>query len=94
MAEAGYQPTLGLRLGALLVRADLEGVQVRGRGGEWGGATSARSVYPRTFEKIRDRVVATGRLGGDEADAFLHELEAPSFRAFSAIHFGAWGRKP
>lgn len=94
LADGGYQPTLGTHLGPLLVQAGLRDVQVRGRGAEWGGGTSARSVYHRTFEKLRDSVVAAGRLSESEADGFLEALASDSFRAFSAIHYAAWGRKP
>ena len=94
MAAAGYQPELGLHLGAHLLDAGLRGVQVRGRAGEWTGAGEQPSLFLRTFEKVRDRVVSEGRLAAEEADRLLADIRSPSFRAVTAIHFGAWGRKP
>jgi ubiquinone/menaquinone biosynthesis C-methylase UbiE len=94
MAAAGYQPDLGTHLGAHLLDAGLEEIQIRGRAGEWTGAGDQPSVFLRTFEKIRDRVVADRRLSAEEADRLLMEIQSPSFRAVTAIHFAAWGRKP
>jgi ubiquinone/menaquinone biosynthesis C-methylase UbiE len=94
MAAAGYQPHLGTHLGAHLLDAGLEDIQIRGRAGEWTGSGDQPSVFLRTFEKIRDRVVAEGRLSAEEADRLLTEIKSPSFRAVTAIHFAAWGRKP
>ena len=94
MAASGYQPDLGLHLGAQLLDAGLVGVQLRGRSGEWTGAGEQPSVFLRTFEKIRDRVVSEGRLSDEEADRLLEEVQSPSFRALTAIHFAAWGFKP
>jgi SAM-dependent methyltransferase len=94
MAAAGYQPDLGLHLGAHLLDAGLTNIQVRGRAGEWTGAGDQPSLFLRTFEKIRDRVVVEGRLSAEEADELLREMRSPSFRAVTAIHFAAWGRKP
>jgi SAM-dependent methyltransferase len=94
MAGAGYQPGLGLHLGGHLLDAGLTNIQVHARAGEWTGSGDQPSVFLRTFEKIRDRVVAEGRLATEEANRLLAEIRSPSFRAFTAIHFAAWGRKP
>ena len=93
MAAAGYQPDLGRHLGAHLLDAGLTVIQVRGRSGEWTGAGEQPSVFQRTFEKIRERVVSEGRLSDEEADQLLGEIQSPSFRAYTAVHFAAWGRK-
>lgn len=94
MAEAGYQPDIGLHLAAHLMDAGLRGVQVRGRAGEWTGAGEQPSVFLQTFERIRERVIEQGRLSPEEADRLLAELRSPDFGAVTAMHFAAWGRKP
>ncbi len=94
MSAGGFQPDLGLHLGAHLLEAGLTQIQIRGRAGEWTGAGEQPSGWVRTFEKIRGRVVAEGRLSDEEAERLLKEIQSPSFRAVTAIHFGAWGRKP
>ena len=55
--------------------------------GTWAG----KSFY---FEKVRDRVVASGALSAGEAQDFLDLIHAPDFHARTAIHFAAWGRRP
>lgn len=93
MADAGYQPGLGLHLGALLLDAGLTQVQMRGRAGEWSGAARP-SAWLLTFERIRERVLASGRLTAAEIDRFLGEIQSPAFRALTGIHFAAWGQQP
>lgn len=93
MASAGFQPDLGLHLGAHLLKAGLVQVQLRGRAAEWTGAGDHPSVFLATFKKVRDRVVSEGRLSGVEADRLLDEIQSPGFRGVTAVHFAAWGRK-
>ena len=57
MVANGYHAQLGLHLGDLLRRVGLHNVQVRGWVGEWTGAGPNPSVYLRTFEKIRNKVM-------------------------------------
>lgn len=94
MQAGGYHADLGLRLGDLLRRAGLVAVQVQGWAREWTGAGPAPSVFLRTFEKVRDRVVASGALCAGEAQDFLALIQAPDFHALTAIHFAAWGQRP
>jgi SAM-dependent methyltransferase len=94
LADAGYQPRLGLELGDRLRAHGLLDVQVRGSCSEWTGAGDAPSTWVLTFQKIRERIVASGRLLPDEAEAWLAAIRSPSFRAITGIHFVAWGRRP
>lgn len=93
MAAGGYQADLGLHLGDALRRQGLRDVQVRGWTAEWTGAGSSPSVYLRTFQKIQDRVVAAGDISAQEAARFLADIQSPGFRAITAVHFAAWGRR-
>jgi len=94
MVANGYQADLGLHLGDALRRLGLLTVQVRGFAGEWTGAGPNPSVYLRTFQKIREKVIVRGEISASEADRFLAEIQSPNFRAITAIHFVAWGQKP
>jgi SAM-dependent methyltransferase len=94
MQAGGYHADLGLRLGDLLRQAGLADVQVQGWAREWTGAGPNPSVFLRTFEKVRERVVASGAMSADEAQRFLDLIQAPDFRALTAIHFAAWGQRP
>jgi SAM-dependent methyltransferase len=94
MVANGYHAHLGLHLGDALRCLGLRKVQVRGWVGEWTGAGPNPSVYLRTFEKIRDRVIARGELCEADCDRFLAEIQSPAFRAITAVHFAAWGQRP
>jgi SAM-dependent methyltransferase len=93
MCGSGYQADLGLHLGTHLRDLGLTDVLVRGWTSEWTGAGDEPSGWRLTFEKIRDRVVAQGRLSSDDADRVLAEIRSPDFRAITGVHFAAWGRK-
>lgn len=71
MVASGYQADLGLRLSDELRALGLRDVQLRGWTSEWTGAGVRPSVFLRSFEKIRDRVVANRRLSAGEADLLL-----------------------
>jgi SAM-dependent methyltransferase len=105
LSSAGYNPELGIHLGDKLRALGLTQVDLRGAGGEWSGrarpadATASRedegpSVFVMTFERVRERIVEMGLLSAEEADRFLEDIRAPEFRAMTALHFIAWGRKP
>jgi hypothetical protein len=94
MVAHGYHAELGLHLGDALRRLGLCKVQVRGWVGEWTGAGPNPSVYLRTFEKIREKVIARGELSAAESDRFLAEIQSPEFRAITAVHFAGWGQRP
>jgi len=94
MESNGFDPLLGLRLGDLLRAQGLFEVQMRGWTMEWSGAPPNRSLYVQTFERLRDQVVDRGLLSQDEATRFLSEIQSPSFRAITGVHFAAWGRRP
>ena len=92
MSTAGFDPTLGIRLGDKLRALGLTEVGLRGSGGEWTG--SHTSVFLMTFERLRERIVDLGLLSAEEADRFLEDIRSPEFHALTAIHFIAWGRSP
>jgi len=91
MRLAGFDPSLGLRLGDLLRELGARDVEVRGILGEWSGEDP---MWRLTFEKLRPQVQARGLLTADEIDTFFADLSCPDFRAVTAIHVAAWGRKP
>jgi SAM-dependent methyltransferase len=94
MSTAGFNPTLGIHLGDKLRALGLAEVGLRGSGWEWSGGGDRPSVFVMTFERLRDRIVDLGLLSGEEADRFLTNIRSPEFRAITAIHFIAWGKRP
>ena len=93
LSSAGYDPTLGIRLGDKLRGLGLVDVGLRGAGGESGGGDKP-SVLALTLERVRDRILDMGLLSNEEIDRFLRDVRSPDFRAVTAIHFIAWGRRP
>jgi 2-polyprenyl-3-methyl-5-hydroxy-6-metoxy-1,4-benzoquinol methylase len=96
MSAAGFQPTLGIRLGDELRAVGLAAVQVKGLTGEWtaAGDHPVGKVYRMTFERLRERVTGQGLLTQEEVDQFLAEIQSPDFHAITGVHVAAWGRKP
>jgi SAM-dependent methyltransferase len=94
MVANGYHADLGLHLGDALRRLGLHKVQVRGWTSEWSGAGPTGLVYLRTFEKVREKVIAADELSAADADRFLSEIRSPAFRAITGVHFCAWGQRP
>ena len=93
LSSAGYDPTLGIRLGDKLRGLGLVDVGLRGAGGESGGGDKP-SVLALTLERVRDRILDMDLLSNEEIDRFLADVRSPDFRAVTAIHFIAWGRRP
>ena len=94
MVDHGYHADLGLHLADLLRATGFEDVKVRGWTSEWTGHGPSPSVFLRTFQKIRDAVIKEGRLDERAADAFLGLIQEQDFKAITAVHFAAWGRRP
>ena len=96
MRSAGFQATLGVRLGDELRGLGVAGVQVHGRTVEWtaAGDQPTGKVYWMTFQRLRERVTKAGLLTDGEVEQFLADIQSPEFHAMTAIHVAAWGRKP
>jgi SAM-dependent methyltransferase len=96
MSAAGFQPTLGIRLGDELRAVGLEAVQFKGLMHEWtgGGDNPAGKVYRMTVDRLRDRITANGLITNDDVNRFLADIQSPDFHAITGVHVTAWGRKP
>jgi len=96
MQSAGFQPTLGIRLGEELRRLGAEAVQVHGRTTEWTAADDQPTgkLYRMTFQKLRERVLKAGLLTEAEIEQFFADIQSRDFHAMTGIHFAAWGRRP
>lgn len=96
LSSAGFQPTLGVRLGDELRAAGLQDVWLKGLTSEWTGGMNhpGGKVYRMTVERLRERMVKAGLLTNEEVDQFLTDVQAPDFHAITGIHCAAWGRKP
>ena len=93
MEAHGYHAALGLSLAGMLRVAGLSDVCLQGWTSEWTGAGERPSVFLKTFEKIGPRAVSEGRTSSEDADWLLREIKRPTFRAISATHYCAWGRR-
>jgi SAM-dependent methyltransferase len=96
LRSAGFQPTLGVRLGDELRAAGLREVILQGITGEWtaAGDHPVGKVYRMTIERLRERMVKAGLLSNTEVDQLLADIQSPDFHAMTGIHCAAWGRKP
>ena len=95
LGKAGFNPTLGINLGVHLRKLGFEQVQMVGTCREGNGNDGkGGKIYKLTFERLRPKMVESGALTAAEADEFLAEICSADFAAVTAIHFGAWGRKP
>ena len=96
LRSAGFQPTLGVRLGDELRAAGLQDVWLNGMTGEWtaAGNHAVGKVYRMTIERVRERMVTAGLLADVEVDQFLADIQSPDFNAIPGIHCAAWGRTP
>jgi SAM-dependent methyltransferase len=96
LMSAGFQPTLGVRLGDELRAAGLQDVCLKGTTGEWtaAGDHPVGKVYRMTIERVRERMVKAGLLTNEEVDQLLTDIRSPEFHAMTGIHCAAWGRKP
>jgi SAM-dependent methyltransferase len=96
MRAAGFQPTLGVRLGDELRAVGVADVQVHGRTVEWtaAGDQPTGKVYRMTFQRLRERVTKAGLLTDAEVDQFFADIQSPAFHAMTGLHVAAWGRKP
>jgi SAM-dependent methyltransferase len=96
LQSAGFQATLGVRLGDELRALGLRDVQLKGVTGEWtaAGDHPVGKVYRMTIERLRERIVNAGLLTNEEVDQFLADIRSPEFHAITGIHCAAWGRKP
>jgi SAM-dependent methyltransferase len=95
MSAAGFQPTLGIRLGDELRSVGLEQIQFKGLMHEWtgGGDNPAGKVYRMTVARLRDRMTANGVVSNEDVDQFLTDIQSPDFHAITGVHVTAWGRK-
>src|SRR5262245_9184450 len=95
LSSAGFQPTLGLRLGNELRAAGLREVALKGMIHEatGGGDHPGLKVYRMTVERMRERMVNAGLLTNDEVNQFLTDLQSPELHAITEVHCVAWGRK-
>jgi len=96
LSLAGFQPTLGVRLGDELRGAGLQNVTLKGIliEGTGGSDHPGAKVLRMTIERMRERIVKATLLTNEEVDQFLADGQSPELHAITAIHCAAWGHKP
>jgi SAM-dependent methyltransferase len=96
LRSAGFQASLGVRLGDELRAVGLQDVSLRGFLVEATGGSDhpGNKIYRMTIQRMRPRIVNGGLLTNDEVDQFLADLQSPELHAITAIHCSALARKP
>jgi SAM-dependent methyltransferase len=94
LTAQGADPVLGRRLFRRLTSLGLSDVFARGgSAGEAGGSPSA-GLLRQELERLRDQLLASGSVTGEEIDACAALLADPGFAFMSPILVTAWGRRP
>jgi hypothetical protein len=93
-AAAGADARFGRSLPRRLRAAGLTGVGVEGRVFLWTGGSSGALLTRLNYAQLREAILATGRVTGDEYDADVARLDDETFEVRSPIMWTAWGRRP
>ncbi len=85
---------LAPRLHALLESIGLVAVDSEGVASVHHGGSPVAIFLERSVERMRERLIAGGRLSERDLATFARALEDPSFSWMAWIRFAAWGRRP
>jgi SAM-dependent methyltransferase len=91
---AGGDLYYGRRLYGDLCALGLEGVDAEGRSGMVRGGSPVAALRRLTLERLRERLIATGRLTADEVDELRGYFDSPEVLWLSETGVAAWGRRP
>jgi SAM-dependent methyltransferase len=95
VGESGIDTRFGARLPALLRASGLRSVRAEGRIRFFrGGPEGPASPHLSAFDELRERVVASGRVGNEEFGAFLALADDPEFAWREGPLVSAWGQRP
>jgi SAM-dependent methyltransferase len=91
--HAGWELSCGRRLASMLGAAGLQDVRAEGVGGCFRGGDLPGELLARTFERLRERLLAMDVSAAD-LEASTAELRSPSHRFVAPIVWTAWGQRP
>jgi SAM-dependent methyltransferase len=94
MTERGVDLRYGRLLPGRLQAHGLVDVGAEGRLFMMRGGSPGAALCRANFEQLRDAMLESGLVTGEQVDADLRNLEDPHFRAPSQIMWAVWGRRP
>ena len=89
-----FDPLYGRRVAGDLAGAGLDEVDAEGRVTMWRGGADGGRIWRLTVEQLRDEMVETGIVTGEDLDVALELFEDPDATVVSQITMAAWGRRP
>src|SRR5262249_19543837 len=89
-----FDPFFGRRVAGNLKHAGLSDVGAEGRTAIWEGGQNGGAVWRLTLLQLRDELIETGLVTGNDIDEMLELCDDPRLRMMSQITMAAWGRRP
>lgn len=90
----GFDPAYGRRVEGDVEEAGLAEVQSEGRASTWHGGRAGGRVWKLTFVQLREALVESGLVAGEDVDAAIELCDDPGFRFLSQLVVTARGRRP
>ncbi len=94
MTERGIDMRYGRMLAERLRAHGLVDIEAEGRMFMWQGGSPGTTLCRANFEQLRDTMVESGLITGEEIDEDLRRLDEERFMAPSPIMWATWGRRP
>jgi SAM-dependent methyltransferase len=91
--HAGWDVACGKHLAGLLARGGLEDVRAEARHGAYRGGEIPCELLARTFERLRERLLAMD-LPSQDLDSAVGELRSSEHRFLAPGVWTAWGHRP
>jgi SAM-dependent methyltransferase len=89
-----FDPLYGRRVAGDLAHAGLAAVDAEGRVAMWRGGGDGGRIWRLTVQQLRDEMVETGIVTGEDVDVALELFDDPDAAVVSQITMAAWGRRP
>jgi hypothetical protein len=89
-----FDPIYGRRVAGDLADAGLAAVDAEGRVAMWRGGGDGGRIWRLTVQQLRDEMVETGIVTGEDVDVALELFDDPDAAVVSQITMAAWGRRP
>ncbi|MGW0710925.1 methyltransferase [Streptomyces sp. NPDC002643] len=94
LRKGGFDPDWGRRQYAAFRRAGLVDVAAAGHVGACGADSPGTEVFRASYRLLRDRMIDTGVITGEDLDAWFAATADPSYAVFSPLLITTRGMRP